>query len=166
MNDLGRPVMSGVGGAASIVWQRAGRWTAVVATFAAVLSVSACGGGAYADSDGNFNVGVTVAGLFTGYTPVASGGSMRLTVRTGQSVTFDAGEPAIWTMYVGGSAIGSGVQVYYGGASILATAVDRASVAVSTYATFALPASIPITLVATSVYDSAQVATVHLLITN
>jgi hypothetical protein len=37
---------------------------------------------------------------------------------------------------------------------------------VDTYAAYLLPASIPITLVATSTYDSAQVATGNLLITN
>lgn len=166
MNHRRRPVVGAGCGTVSSVQQRARRWVAVVAACAAALSVSACGGGAYVDSAGNFNIGVTVAGLFTGYTPVAPGGSMQLVVRVGQTVSFDAGEPAIWTMYVGGSAIGSGVQVYYAGANILATAVNPSSVSVSTYATFALPASIPITLVATSVYDSAQVATVHLLITN
>ncbi len=166
MNNPQRLLMEGARGTASTVRQRALRWLAAVAACAAALVVSACGGGAYVDSAGNFNIGVTVAGFFTGYTPVTSGGSMWLTVRAGQSVTFDAGEPAIWTMYVGGSAIGSGVQVYYAGANILATALNQSSVAVSTHATFALPASIPITLVATSLYDSAQVATVHLLITN
>lgn len=166
MNKTQQQLMESARGTASSVRQRAVRCLAAVAACAAALVVSACGGGAYVDSDGNFNIGVTVAGLFTGYTPVNSGGSMRLTVRAGQSVTFDAGEPAIWTMYVGGSAIGSGVQVYYAGANILATALNQSSVVVSTYATFALPASIPITLVATSLYDSAQVATVHLLVTN
>lgn len=142
------------------------RWLAVVAACAAAWSLSACGGGAYVDSAGNFNIGVTVAGQFVGDTPVASGGSLDLAVHAGQSVTFDAGEPAVWTMYVGGTAVSGGAQVYYAGANITATTLSRYSVAVDTYAAYALPASIPVTLVATSTYDSAQVATVNLLITN
>ncbi|ODV00567.1 MAG: hypothetical protein ABT20_15905 [Rubrivivax sp. SCN 70-15] len=81
-------------------------------------------------------------------------------------MTFDAGESAIWTMYVGGAAISGGGQMYYAGANITATTLSQSSVAVDTYAAYLLPASIPITLVATSTYDSAQVATVNLLITN
>ena len=151
---------------APIAHRRATRWITVVATCAAAWSLSACGGGAYADSAGNFSIGVTVAGQFEGYTPVASGGSLNLAVHAGQSVTFDAGESAIWTMYVGGAAISGGGQVYYAGANITATTLSQSSVAVDTYAAYLLPASIPITLVATSTYDSAQVATVNLLITN
>ena len=145
---------------------RGTRWIAVVAACAAAWSMSACGGGAYVDSAGNFDIGITVAGQFAGYTPVAPGGSLDLAVHAGQSVTFDAGEPAIWTMYVGGSAVSGGGQVVYAGANITATTLSQSSVAVDTYAAYMLPASIPITLVATSIYDSAQVATVNLLITN
>ena len=81
-------------------------------------------------------------------------------------MTLDAGESAVWTLYVRGVAFGGGAQVYYAGANITATTLSRSSVAVDTYAAYLLPASIPITLVATSTYDSAQVATVNLLITN
>ena len=145
---------------------RAHRWIGVVASCAIALSLSACGGGGYADSAGNFNIGVTVGGQFVSDTPVASGGSLNVAVRAGQSVIFDAGEPAIWTMYVGGSAVSGGAQVYYAGADISATMLSQSRIAVDTYAAFQLRSSIPITLVATSTYDSAQVATVNLLITN
>ncbi len=150
----------------SVAPQRGSRWIALVAACAAAWSLSACGGGGYVDSAGNFNIGVTIAGQFVSYTPVASGGSLNLAVHAGQSVTLDAGEPAVWTMYVGGAAVSGGAQVYYAGANITATTLSRSSVAVDTFAVFRLPASIPITLVATSTYDSAQVATVNLLITN
>ncbi|HPW12486.1 MAG TPA: hypothetical protein PK399_04865 [Thermomonas sp.] len=147
---------------------RSKRWIALVAAIATAWSLSGCGGGAYVDSAGNvtFDIGITVAGQFVNDTPVVSGGSLDLAVRAGQSVILDAGEPVVWTMYVGGTAVGSGAQVYYAGADITGTTVSRTSVAVDTYAAYPLPASIPITLVATSTYDSAQVATVHLLITN
>ena len=142
------------------------RWIALVAACTAAWSLSACGGGGYVDSARNINIGVTVAGQFVSDTPVASGGSLNLAIHAGQSVTLDAGEPAVWTVYVGGVAISGGAQVYYAGANITATTLSRSSVAVDTYAAYLLPASIPITLVATSTYDSAQVATVNLLITN
>jgi hypothetical protein len=142
------------------------RWIALVAACAAAWSLSACGGGGSVDSAGNFNIGVTVAGQFVSDMPVASGGALNLAVHAGQSVALDAGEPAVWTMYVGGGAVSGGAQVYYAGANITATTLSRSSVAVDTYAAYLLPASIPITLVATSTYDSAQVATVNLLITN
>lgn len=145
---------------------RRARWIALLAAFTAAGFLSACGGGAYVDSTGNFNIGVTVAGQFVNNTPVASGGSLNLTVRAGQSVSLDAGESAVWTLYVGGSAVSGGAQVYYAGATITATTLSRSSVAVDTYAAYRLAASIPVTLVATSTYDSAQVATINLLITN
>ena len=151
----------------SIAPSRGWRWIALVAACAAAWTLSACGGGAYADSSGNFNIGVTVAGQFVSDTPVAPGGSLNLTIYAGQSVILDAGEPALWTMYVGGgAAVSGGVQLYYAGANITATTLSRSSVAVDTYAAYRLPASIPITLVATSTYDSAQVATINLLIAN
>jgi hypothetical protein len=149
-----------------IVRQCQPRWLALVAACATAGCLSACGGGAYGDSAGNFNIGVTVAGQFVADTPVASGGSLDLAIHAGQSVTLDAGEPAVWTLYVGGAAVNGDTQVYYAGANITATTLSRSSVAVDTYAAYPLAASIPITLVATSTYDSAQVATVNLLITN
>lgn len=137
-----------------------------VASLTAAFILSACGGGGDARSPGNFNIGVTVGGLLVSNTPVAPGGSLDLAIHAGQSVSLDAGEPAIWTLLVGGSAVSTGVQVYYAGASITATTLNPSAVVVDTYATYPLLASIPVTLIATSTYDSVQVATVNLLITN
>lgn len=148
--------------------QRVGKhrlWMAV-ASLTAALVLSACGGGDNAGPYGNFNIGVTVGGLFVGDTSVAPGGSLDLAIHVGQSVRLDAGEPVVWTMYVGGSAISGGIQVYYAGADIMATTLNSSTVVLDTYATYQLQSSVPITLVATSTYDSVQVATVNLLITN
>lgn len=148
--------------------QRVGKhrlWVAV-ASLAAALILSSCGGGGDAGPYGNFNIGVTVGGLFVGDTSVAPGGSLDLAIHVGQSVRLDAGEPVVWTMYVGGSAISGGIQVYYAGADIMASTLNSSTVALDTYATYQLQSSIPMTLVATSTYDSVQVATVNLLITN
>ncbi len=145
---------------------RGHRLGVAVASIAAAVVLSACGGGGYADSSGNFNIGVTVAGQFVSDTPVAPGGSLDLAVHAGQSVSLDAGEAAVWTLYVGGSAVSGGARVYYAGADITATTLNQSTLVVDTFAAYRLQASIPITLVAVSTFDSAQVATVNLLITN
>lgn len=132
----------------------------------AALILGACGGGGDARSAGNFNIGVTVGGLSISNTSVPPGGSINLAIHAGQSVSLDAGEPVVWTLFVGGSAVSGAAQVYYAGANITATTLNPSAVVVNTYAPYPLQAAIPITLVATSTYDSAQVATVNVLITN
>ena len=137
-----------------------------VASLTVALILSACGGGGDVSSPGNFNIGVTVGGQFVSQTPVAPGGSLDLAIRVGQSVVLDAGEPAVWTLLVGGSAVTGGAQVFFAGANITATTLNSSSVILDTDAAFALRAPIPVTLIATSTFDSVQVATVNLLITN
>ena len=132
----------------------------------AALILGACGGGGDARSAGNFNIGVTVGGLSISNTSVPPGGSINLAIHAGQSVSLDAGEPVVWTLFVGGSAVSGAAQVYYAGVNITATTLNPSAVVVNTYAPYPLQAAIPITLVATSTYDSAQVATVNVLITN
>ena len=149
-----------------------GRWAGkyrskmVLAMVTAVLILGACGGGDDPGSAGNFNIGVTVGGQFVSRTPVSPGGSLDLAIRAGESIILDAGEPAIWTLLVGGSAVSGGAQVFFAGANITATTLSRSAVAVDTRADFRLRAPVPISLVATSTFDSVQVATVNLLITN
>lgn len=143
--------------------RRLGMATASLTT---ALILAGCGGGGSYGSSGGFDIGVTVGGQFVSDTPVAPGGSIDLAIHAGQSVSLDAGEPAIWTLFVGGTAVSGGTQVYYAGVDITATTVSQSGLVVDTYAANPLQASVPITLVATSTYDSAQVATVNLLITN
>ena len=137
-----------------------------IASVAAALLMGACGGGGDARVVRNFNIGVTVGGQLLSSTPVAPGGSLDLAIHAGQSLILDAGEPAVWTLLVGGSAVGGGAQVYYAGVNITATTLNPSAVAVDTYAAYPLQASIPITLIATSSFDSVEVATVNVLITN
>ena len=137
------------------------------ATLASALLLSACGGGGDVRSSGDFTVGIVVGGQYLGATPVAPGGSVGVAVRAGQSLRVDAGEPVVWTLFIGGSAVNAdGVQVRYAGADIAATVVSSTAIQVDTYAAFFLENSIPFTLVATSTYDSAQVVTANVLITN
>ena len=137
-----------------------------VAALTAASILSACGGGEDASLPGNFNIGVTAGGQLVNQTFVAPGGSLDLAIHVGQSVILDAGEPVVWTLLVGGGAVSGGAQVLFAGATITATTLNPSSVVVDTDAAFPLRASIPNTLVATSTFDSLQVATVNLLITN
>ncbi|RFO96494.1 hypothetical protein DIC66_12685 [Rhodoferax lacus] len=138
----------------------------LAASLSTALLLTACGGGGEARIPVDFNIGVTVGGQLLSATPVAPGGSLALAVHAGQSVILDAGEPVVWTLLVGGSRIGSGVQIYYSGISITATPLNRSSAVLDTYARYPLLADVPVTLVATSTYDSVQVVTLNLLITN
>lgn len=141
------------------------RFSLAIVSLTTALMLSGCGGGD-PSSSGNFNIGLTVGGQFVSQTPVTSGGSLDLAIRVGQPIILDAGEPAVWTLLVGGSAVSGGAQVFFAGANIIATTLNPSAVVVDTRAAFALRTPVPITLVATSIFDSVQVATVNLLITN
>ena len=143
------------------------RLKVLAVSLVSALALSACGGGGDVRDSGNFTVGIVVGGQYLGATPVAPGGSVRVVVRAGQSLRVDAGEPVVWTLFVGGSAVDAdGVQVRYAGADIAATVLSSTAIQVDTYAAFFLANSVPFTLVATSTYDSAQVVTANVLITN
>ena len=139
----------------------------VVASLASALILSACGGGGDSRSSGDFVVDVVVGGQFVSETQVAPGGSINVVIRAGQSLKLDAGEPVVWTLFVGGSAVNAnGVLVHYAGADIAATTLNSSAIVVDTDAAFQLQNPVPFTLVATSTYDSAQVVTANVLITN
>lgn len=141
--------------------------TAVVVSL--TLALSGCGGGDPYNTQPlpvSFNIGVTVGNQYVSTTPVNSGDALNLVIRAGQQLRLDAGEPVVWTFYVGGSAINGGAQVYYGGADITAYRVSASTMGLDTFAYYPLQAPIAVTFVARSVYDSVQVATVRVLITN
>ena len=146
------------------------RLAAATVLVAAAALLSACGGGGgdgyNGGSSANVNIGVSVGGQPANDFVVAPGGSFDVAVRAGDSVTLDAVEPVFWTLLVGGAAVSTGVEVFYEGAFIRAVTLDSYAVAVDTFANFPLRSPIPITMVATSTFDSAQVATVNILITN
>jgi hypothetical protein len=143
------------------------RWAAWCASaFVAATLLSACGGGIDVQGD-YFSFGIFVDGRSQGGVQIYPGEQQDIYIRAGQSIELDADEPVVWTLYVGNSAIsGSGVTVGYGGAYITQTAVSRSRIVVSTSSPYLLAATVPITLVATSTIDAAQVATFRVLITN
>lgn len=144
-----------------------GLLTARAMTFAlasaVVIALAGCGGGVDVHGDG-FSVGVTIDGNPYGG-PVVSGAQRDVSIYAGESIAFDASEPVEWTLYAGNAAIpADGSTVFYGGASIRATAVSSSRIVVDTAAAGALPQPVPITLIATSTFDAALVATINVFI--
>ena len=140
------------------------RLAGAASLLALVLALSGCGGGG--SDSGALDIRVVVAGQPTGgaYGP---GSSSPVYLRVGQSIELDASESVYWTLYVAGAAVsGSGTVVHYAGADVTLTAESSSQIAVDTYAAYPLSGSIPMTLVATSTFDSATVATINVLITN
>lgn len=141
------------------------RCVTVAASLAALMSLSACGGGG--DSGVTFDIGVVVAGQPVSGVVIQPGGVQTITISAGQSIELDANESVVWTLEVGGSAVtGSNASVYYQGVTITETALSSSRIALDTSSSFFLPSPVPITLTAVSTFDSAQVATLNVLITN
>lgn len=141
------------------------RCVIVVASLAALLSLSACGGGG--DSGVTFEIGVVVAGQPVSGVVIQPGSVQTITISAGQSIELDADEPVVWTLEVGGSAVtGDNASVYYQGVTITETAVSSSRIALDTSSDFVLAAPVSITLTAVSTLDDAQVATIDILITN
>lgn len=147
-------------------WAHFARASAAVMAIASTLLLTACGGGGDDGGSGSINIGVSVAGQPQRDVIVGQGGSTNLALFAGQSVILDAGEPVIWTLFVGGAAVGTGVEVFFSGLNLTATKLDAFTVALNTFARFPLARPVGVTLVATSPFDSVQVATVNILITN
>ncbi len=142
------------------------RWLrrrAGAALLAAAASLSACGGG---DGFVTFEIGIRVGGVVVSGPPIYSGGYRSVTMRAGQSIQLDANEPVYWTLLVGGSSVVGSVTVVYAGLAITQTTISDSRIIVDTSSRFGLVSPVPMTLIATSTIDSAQVATVDVLVVN
>ena len=143
------------------------RWLrrrAGLALLVSAASLSACGGGG--DDLVTFDIGILVGGVVVGSPPIYSGGHRALTMFAGQSIELDANEPVYWTLLVGGSSVVGSVTVVYGGLAITQTKISSSRIFVDTRARFGLSSPVAMTLIATSTIDSAQVATVDVLVVN
>ena len=136
---------------------------AVIASLATLLTLSACGGG---DGGATFGVGIVVSGQPVGGT-VQSGSVQNVTISAGQSIELDASESVQWILEVGGSVVASDdATVYYQGVTITKTTLTSSRIALDTSSAFFLSSPVFIRLTAISTFDSAEVATVNVLITN
>lgn len=158
---LGRPRVEGFGGL-----RRLARTSAAVVTIAGALLLTACGGGGDDSGGASINIGVLVAGQAQPDLVIGQGGSTSLAIFSGDSVILEAREPVIWTLFVGGVAVGTGVEVFYAGLFLTATRLDAFRVALDTFADFPLATPVGVTMVATSTFDSALVARVDILVTD
>ena len=149
----------------SVVWPQSGRALAAVLAVAGALLLTACGGGGD-NGAASINIGVAVAGQPQRDLIVGQGGSTSLALFAGDSVILEAREPVSWTLFVGGAAVGTGVEVFYAGLNLTATRLDAYTAALNTFAAFPLARPVTVTMVATSTFDSALVARVDILITN
>ncbi len=140
------------------------RCVTIAASLAALMSLSGCGGGG--DSGVTFDIGVVVAGQPVSGVVIQPGAAQNITISAGQSLELDASESVVWTLEVGGSAVTGNTSVYYQGVTITETALSPSRIALDTSSAFFLPSPVPITLTAVSTFDSAQVATINVLITN
>ena len=134
------------------------------ALLAAAASLSACGGGG--DAFVTLDIGILVDSVVVSNPPVTSGGHRSVTMYAGQSIRLDANEPVYWTLLVGGSSVVGSVTVVYAGLAITQTAISDSRIIVGTSTRFGLANPVPMTLIATSTIDSAQVATVDVLVIN
>ena len=152
-------------GGVSVALPQSGRALAAVVAIAGALLLTACGGG---DNSGaaSVNIGVLVAGQPRSDLVVGQGGSTSLALFADDSVILEAREPVIWTLFVGGAAVATGVKVLYAGLNLTATRLDAFTVALDTFAAGPLAGPVGVTMVATSTFDSAPVARVDILITN
>ena len=144
---------------------QSGRALAAVVAVAGALLLTACGGGGD-NGSASINIGVSVAGQPQRDLIVGQGGSTSLALFAGDSVILEAREPVSWTLFVGGAAVGTGVEVFYAGLNLTATRLDAYTAALNTFAAFPLAGPVAVTMVATSTFDSAPVARVDILITN
>lgn len=142
------------------------RALAAVVAIASALLLTACGGGGDESGAASVNIGVFVAGQPQRDLVVSQGGSTNLALFAGDSVILEAREPVIWTLFVGGAAVSTGLEVFYAGLNLTATRLDAYTVALDTFADFPLAAPVAVTMVATSSFDSALVARVDILVTN
>lgn len=133
------------------------------AAAAAVLGLSACGGGG---GEVGLQIGVYVDGTQSG-DYVYGGEVQTVSMAAGSSIELDASESVVWTLQVGTTAYeGFNTSVYYQGVDITATTLSASRIALDTYTNFFLPAPVLVTLYAVSTYDSAVVATVDVYIGN
>lgn len=159
---------NGLQNTVAVHWHSAG--TRMMATLAAALALGGCGGGADVGGDvygrRPFDIHVVTAGQPGGSAYAPSGTVQRIVLRAGDDVEFDANEPVVWTLNVGGTSVsGRGVTVIYGDVAITVEEITSSRIWISTATRYPLAAPLSISLVATSTYFDDQVARFDVFLT-
>lgn len=139
-----------------------------VVAIALACGLSACGGGSLdLEVAAPFGIDVTVGGRPLSGGHISSGMTQTVMLPVGQSIAFDASEPVVWSLRVGGAVVtGVGTVVDYGGVSIWQTVLTPSRILIETDSAFPLGAPLSFSLVATSTIDSAQVANIRVVLVN
>lgn len=140
--------------------------TVAIVTLVMALGLSSCGGG-FVVINPPFEISVTVGGRPVDGVHVGPGMVQTVALPVGSSVAFDANEPVVWTLWVGGVAVtGLGASVNYGGVTITQTVLTDSRIAIDTTSPYFLGAPLTFSLVATSTLDAEQVANFKVVLTN
>jgi hypothetical protein len=133
----------------------------------ASLALGGCGGGSVALAGPDFDIGAQIDGHPLAGFDVFPGEVQTLYVPVGSSFELDASGPVDWTVVAGGTVVpGAGITFYYAGVTLQEILVTRSQFVIGTASAGPLPASVPMTLYATSRYDGQQVATIQVVVTN
>ena len=128
--------------------------------------LTACGGGGD-DSPAFLEIDATVGGRPVPGFIAFPGTRPALFVPVGQSFELDASRPVAWSVFIGGVFVpGRGNTFTSNGTSVQETVVTNAQYVASTFGFAPGPTPFQITIVATSLEDPGQVATVDVLVTN
>ena len=136
------------------------------ALVALAFLLTACGGG------GDSSPPSLEINAFVGGRPVPGfvafpGARPALFVPFGQSFELDANRPVTWSVFIGGVFVpGRGNTLTSNGTSIQETVATNAQYVGTTFGFAPGPTPFQITIVATSLEDPGQVATVDVLVTN
>lgn len=144
------------------------KWGVGMVAVALACSLTACGGGSLdVEVAAPFDIDVTVGGRPLGGVHIGPGMAQTIMLPVGQSIALDASEPVVWSLRVGGTVVtGAGATVDYGGVSIRQTTLTASRILIDTYSDFPLGAPLSFSLVATSMFDAAQVANIRVVLVN
>jgi len=137
--------------------------------------LAGCGGGvdvavvAPPDNGPDFDVIAMIDGHRLSGVDVFPGDTEAISVVPGDAFELDSSGPVWWDLSAGGSALveaHAGNTFVYQGASLAETAVGDSHLVMAVDSSAAPGSSIPITVTVTSKFDSSQVATIHVLVSN
>jgi hypothetical protein len=140
-------------------------WSSAFFTVTVAIALSGCGGGAVYVDTPPFDIHFAISGQPSTGVVISPGAMQRVILRAGQYIDLNASEPVTWSLNVGGTIVpGPGVTVYYGNVAITLRQLTSSSISIDTAISYPLAAPLSITLVATSTYDFAQVATIEVIL--